>query len=330
MPGIPTSRDVAKLACVSQSTVSRVVSGKGNVSEETRRRVLEAAESLGYYVNEAARRMRTRRSRSIGIVLPSLYNPFYAESAHALYARAKQAGRIPLIQLTLNDPRSNQTIVKDLLGHRVEGLLMASTSSHDAYMRAYCADPVVPYVMYNRRLADGAGNWVVVDNKLGAVEVTNYLLARGHRDILFISGDTTYSTALDRLAGYREAMAEANLAPSIVHGNFDYGQTYQVMQRVLDNPEKRPSAIFAANDQMAFAVLDSLTHYGIHPKTDIAVVGFDDISWSSLRGIDLTTMSQRQDLMIQTALDGLLGLIDGSVSTVRQIIKPELVIRGTA
>ena len=330
MPGIATSRDVAKLARVSQSTVSRVLSGTGKVSEATRQRVVEAAESLGYYANEAARRMRTKRSDSIGVVLPSLNNPFYAETAHTLYDRAKQVGRIPLIALTLNNPAANQTIMKDLIGRRVEGLLLASISAHDAYMQAYCADPVVPYVMYNRRLVQGLGNWVVVDNKLGAIEATNYLLGQGHRKILFVSGDVTYSTAFHRLAGYREAMDRANLEPVVVYGNFDYARTYEVMQYVLDAPGRRPTAVFAANDLMALSVLDALSHRGIRPKTDIAVVGFDDISWSSLHGINLTTMSQRQDIMIQTALDGLVGLIEGSLSTVRHLIKPTLIVRGTA
>lgn len=331
MKKIATSRDVAKLAGVSQSTVSRVLSGKRNVSLDARKRVTEAAESLGYYVNQAARLMRTNHTGSIGIVVPSLNNPFYAETAHLVYAHARQRGRVPLLQVTLNDPTATQGIVRDLIGRRIEGLLMASVGAYDPFMRAYCEKPVVPYVMYNRRLSGAEGNWVVMNNFHGANQATEYLISLGHHHILHIAGDMTYSTAIDRLNGYHAAMQIANLTPDVVNGNYDYDTAYEMMSRILDRgSQRRPTAVFCANDVMGVAVVDVLWAHQIHPGKDIAVIGYDNTSLSSFRSINLTTVSQQQDVMIPRALEGLWALIEGRTTIVQSLIEPKLIIRGTA
>lgn len=330
---IATSRDVAKLAKVSQATVSRVLSGSTQVTPKTRQRVLAAAETLGYYVNETARSMRTQRSKSIGIILPSLINPFYAETAHTIYKHAKQSGWSTLIELTLNNPALNRGVVNDLIARRVEGLLLASVSAQNPYVETYFRDPVVPCVMYNRRLSQDIGNWVVLDNRKGARQATEYLLSQGHRDILFLSGDLAYSTAIERLEGYQDTMHQRNLRPRVIYGNFEYAQGYALVRETLDTlarERKLPTAIFAANDLMAFAAIDAMTDKEIRAKADIAVIGFDDISMSSRRGINLTTVSQRRDVMAKATLDALFQLIDQPHLVVRQLIEPQLIIRDTA
>ncbi len=331
MARMTTSRDVARLARVSQSTVSRVLSGKGNVRQETSERVMTAAQRLGYYVNETARSMKTKKSKSIGVVLPSLLNPFFSETAHSVYTYTKEHDRTMLIELTMDNPRAHQAVVKDLIGRRVEGLLLGAVSTGDTFMEEYCQHPVVPSVMYNRRLSKDIGNWVVSDNKLGSIMATTYLLTQGHRDILYVSGDMAYSTAVDRLMGYKFAMDNAGKKPRVVCGNYDYVQTFEVVGNVLDAEHfRQPTAIFAGNDLMALAVIGALTNRNLGPKSDIAVIGFDNISWPARRDINLTTISQRQDLMLKTALEGLFDLINGRTHTVRTVIKPELIIRGTA
>lgn len=332
MKRLATSRDVAKLAGVSQATVSRALSGGGNVSPETTERVLRAAESLGYVVNETARSVRTKRSGSIGVVLPSLVNPFYAETAHAIYDGARQAGRRTLIELTLNNAQQNRDVVMDLVKRRVDGLLLASVAAQDAFMKEYLKNPVVPSVMYNRKLTEDIGNWVVLDNKYGASQAVKYLLLQGHQRILFISGDILYSTGIDRLAGYLAAIEEAGHEPFVVYGNYDYIQSYEAVGHVLDEGRghELPTAILAANDVMAVAAIDALTDRGLKPKSDVAVIGFDDISMASHRGIRLTTVSQNQEIMVRIALEGLFRLIEGTVQVVRRVIPPELIIRNTA
>lgn len=330
---IATSRDVAKLAQVSQTTVSRVLSGHTHVSPATRQRVMQAAESLGYYVNETARSMRTQKSKSIGLVIPSLMNPFYAEIAHTIYKYAKQIGRSTLIELTLNNPALNRSAVNDLITRRVEGLLLASVSSQNPYIESYCREPVVPCVMYNRRLSQDIGNWVVLDNRQGARQATEYLIDQGHQKILFLAGDLAYSTAIDRLNGYRDTMRENDLEPSVIYGQFEYAQAYQIVTETLNQStttSRYPTAIFAANDLMAFAAIDAMTDKHIQPKSDIAVIGFDNISMASHRGINLTTVSQRQEVMARAAVDGLFRLIDQPDLVVRQLIEPLLIIRDTA
>ena len=284
-----TIKDVAQQANVSVATVSRALNGQPNVAEDVRRRVLAVAERMRYSPNPAARSLGSRRTQTIGVVLPELYGEFFSELMRGIAQVARERGLHLLVSSYHGNPREQGAALRAMPG-RVDGLLLMSPFVDGA--QALAAElPALPVVLMNPALALDGMPAIGVDNHGGAVAMMHHLLAAGHRRIAFIAGPADNFDARERLRGYHDALAAADqpLAPWVLEGGFDEASGARA-GRALVAAAERPDAVFAANDMMALGCLFALREAGLRVPQDIALAGFDDIPLSRYVHPPLTTM----------------------------------------
>ncbi|MCW3489413.1 LacI family DNA-binding transcriptional regulator [Dethiobacter alkaliphilus] len=326
-----TTKDVAKKAGVSQATVSRVLNNYHYVGEKTRRKVTEAIAELGYQPNEIARSMALQKTSTLGLIVPDLTNPFYSEISKSIISRAKEF-KYNVIVCNSDNSKALQDFYIDFLQQkRVDGIIMASVALEDENVEKMVRSGF-PCIFCNRRLAMKTANFVSSDNKKGAKLAINHLLEKGHRKIAFISGPQTFSTAVERFAGYKEALKEQGVpivAQFVRQGNYDKESGYHVTKELLALPE-RPTAIFASNDVMALSSMEAILDAGLQIPEDIALVGYDDIDMSGHRRIELTTVAQQKDEVGRLAVDKLIETIKGGTDKPYHVfLEPKLIIRNT-
>ncbi|MBL8382780.1 MAG: LacI family DNA-binding transcriptional regulator [Burkholderiales bacterium] len=332
-PGV-TSLDVARLARVSQSAVSRAFTPGRSVSAETRRRIMEAARALGYRPNAHARSLITGRSRIIGLVLSYLENLFYPVALEALARRLQRDGHHVL--LFVNQHPNADDLVDEILQYHVDGIVLAA-STLSSGLAQQCADAGIPVVLFNRVMAAGAAGAVSSvrsDNEGGGRALARFLAAAGHRRIAFIAGNEESSTNLERERGFRDGLAAAGLriwARGV--GNYDFDTARRAALEMFARPADRPDAVFVASDHMAFAVMDALRlELGLSIPDQVSVVGFDNVpqaAWGSYR---LTTYEQPVAPMIEATV-GLLEryLAGAGVPAAENVVVPgALVVRDSA
>lgn len=328
----PTLLDVAARAGVSRATASRVFNQHPHVRPDVRQRVLRAIQALGYRPDRVAQSLARRETRTVGLIVADITNPFYAETAKAIVEAARGRGYTVILCNTENLPRLQAEQIELLRQQRVDGIILGSVHLEDPPVEQLVATGF-PCVMYNRRLRSGAGNSIVLDNARGAEEVTRHFIALGHRQIAFVAGPRSFSTASERLAGYRRALRAAGLPwdPRLVRqGQFQMTLAYQVATDMLKG-SPRPTAVVAGNDLTALAVLDAATDLGLQVPRDVAVSGFDDTDIASHRTIQLTSVAQQKAEMGRLAVTYLLECIQDPErfrrNPVRHILPPTLVVR---
>ena len=329
-----TSVDVARLAAVSQSAVSRTFTPGASVSPATRSKVLEAARLLGYRPNAHARSLITKRSRIIGLVLSQLENLFYPLALQQLARALQQEGYHVL--LFLADGANSDDLVSEILQYHVDGIVLAATTLSSPLAQR-CCDAEIPVVLFNRVMAAGAPSAVSAvrsDNLEGGRAVANFLAQGGHRRVAYIAGQEESSTNLERERGFREGLAAHGLriwARGV--GNYDPAQAHEAALALFSGPGERPDAVFVASDNMAFPVMDALRQQlGLRIPEDISVIGFDDVpqaAWGSYR---LTTFQQPLPAMVEATV-GLLRkvLAEDAPSVGDSIVVPgRLIVRESA
>ncbi len=324
-----TSLDVAERAGVSQSAVSRVFTPGASASARTVEKVKKAAEELGYRPNVLARAMVSGKSRIIGLVVAYLENQFYP-AALELLSNALQAQDYHILIFTApNSTDGVDSVVADLMDYQVDGIIAASVSmSSPLAERANAAG--IPVVLFNRaQEGDGFSN-VASANRLGARQITEFLIAGGHERIAHIAGWQGSSTGRDRRQGFEEALATAGQKPfAIVDGMYKRDVAMECARQLLSG--ERPDAIFVGNDHMAFAVLDVMHEEGVVPGRDISVVGFDDVPQASWASYSLTTYRQPVNRMVEATVDLLLDQIEAGRTQPKKIeIEGELILRRSA
>jgi LacI family transcriptional regulator len=320
----PTSHDVARLAGVSQPTVSRALRDDPRVAPETREAVRRAAERLRYVPSRRGRSLSTRRTGQIGVVVSDLGNPFYPEVLRVLHAVLAEAGRGMLVHT------EQGALDERLLDGSVDGVVLTTTRL-DSTLPRRLADRGFPVVLLNREAADAAADACVADNRAGARLVADRLAALGHRRIAAILGPPTTSTGRDREAGLRAGLAAHGLAlPDALtrHAEFDFAQGRAAAAELSRHD---PTAIVCANDVLALGALDALHAAGARVPDEMSVVGFDDIAMASWSAFDLTTVRQGIDAMVRRAAAMLLERVDdpGARPPRRVVLPAELVLRGT-
>jgi DNA-binding LacI/PurR family transcriptional regulator len=326
-----TSFDVARLAQVSQSAVSRTFTPGASVSEATRLRVLDAAAKLGYRPNAHARSLITGRSRIVGLVLTYLENLFYPVALQHLAERLQGNGYHLL--LFVNDNPSADDLVTELLQYHVDGIVLAATTLSSALARS-CADANIPVVLFNRVMASGGGGSVSSvrsDNVTGGRLLARHLVETGHRRIAFIAGNEESSTNLERERGFREGLAETGQHIwARATGNYDFEQAKAAARQIFAPPGERPDAVFVASDHMAFAVMDTLRgELGLRVPEDVAVVGYDNVPQADWGAYRLTTVEQPVVPMIEATVRLLQQHIgEGSAQAAENVVVPvHLVVR---
>ncbi|MFD0915125.1 LacI family DNA-binding transcriptional regulator [Pseudahrensia aquimaris] len=324
-----TSADVARLARVSQSAVSRTFTRGASVSEDTRSKVMVAAKQLGYRPNALARSLISGRSGIIGIAVAYLDNQFYPVVIERLSRALQVEGYHTLLFMT--DPGDQDKVVQEILQYQVEGVVMASAHLSSS-MAQECADHGIPVVLFNRYVSSTPASSVTSDNIAGGRAVGRFLAQGGHERIAFIAGFELASTSRDREAGFYQGLAEEGMVchARAVGAYTSMGATDAA--RELFSRKDKPDAVFVANDHMAFAVMDVLRNdLGLRIPQDVSVVGYDDVPQAAWGAYDLTTVEQPADAMIAATKDILLEQIAaGAVSRRASVLHGELIIRGSA
>ncbi len=325
-----TSAQVAALAGVSQSAVSRVFTPGASASKETIAKVRAAAEKLGYRPNALARGLITGRTRMIGLIVAYLDNQFYPVALELLSRALQERGYHILVFMAENSTEKVAQVMGELLDYQVDGIITASVAmSNDLTSR--CAAAGIPVVMFNRGQDDLRLSEVTSDNVAGGRRVAEFLLAGGHRRIAHVMGWQGSSTGRDRAKGFAQAMEAAGVAPVAMIDGMYARETAAEVARGLFSGAEGPDAIFVGNDHMAFAVMDTLRfELGLSVPGDVSIVGYDDVPLAAWPAYDLTTIRQPVRRMVEATVDALIAQIEGDGEPRKLKIDGPLIIRRSA
>ena len=325
-----TIKDIAKVANVSYATVSRALSGISGVSEKTRSRVLKICEELGYTPNYMARSMVTKATNIIGLIVPDISNPFMSEMAFNIEQFARESGYHIMLCNSVNDVEQENKVFKLLMGRKVDGILLFPTSAY-SYNELETYLDKLPVIFVSENLSDFPASYITVDNLQGAAIGTEYLYSLGHRNILYFGRRVNHKLRYD---GYASVCKKYGLTPhffdspypadAIQHG-------YDMAKELFKANAKLPyTAIFASTDSNALGLLKAAEEVGIRIPEDISLLGFDNIPYSGLPKIMLSTVEQPYKLMATAAVDMLIDKISHpDFGYSHKILSPKLVVRNS-
>lgn len=324
-----TSKDVARLAGVSQPTVSRTFSGGEQVAPDTREKVLEAARKLGYQPNAIARSLITQRTNIVGIVMADITNPFYPNVLEKFIQRLQDIGR----QVLLFDVTPEQhidDIIPLVLQYQVDALVLTSATL-SSEMADECADRGTPVILFNRTVPGANASSVSCDNYGGGRLVADLFLDAGHQRPAYIAGKENTSTNIDREAGFTERLEERGVTDWLREpGEYTYDSGYAGAERLLrrDSP---PDAIFVANDIMAMGAIDAARDLDVPVPDAVSIIGFDDIPAADWSAYKLTTIRQPVNQMIERTVDVLQKRLESpNLAPVTEAIPGRLIRRDSA
>ena len=310
-----TIKDIARIAGVSTSTVSRALSGSKELSEATRERIVKICNEQGYRVNALARSLIRSRTNVIGLIVPEVTNPFYAEVSLGIETHARQLGYNVMLCNSQQDTKTTEELFGFLTSHQVDGIILANSHS-DAPRWIQQFAPHLPTVLLGTpaSLSGDEVNSVCVDN-----------LAGGR-----LAGSLTHQL---RLRGFMEVLGKEGLTPTVIENTADsssIGAGYE-LSRKLFNEGCPHTAIFAATDSLALGAMQAADEFGISIPDDLSLLGFDNIIYSSLPKITLSTIDQRKSLLAEAAVDILTQIIESDERDefTHRMIRPALIRRSS-
>jgi DNA-binding LacI/PurR family transcriptional regulator len=331
--------DIARAAGVSHSTVSRALRDSPLISEDVRERIQLLAREMGYTPNAIAQSLQTRRTNTIGLVVTSIADPFLIDVVKGVEEVARPASFSVFLSASHNDPEQELAVIETFQRRRVDGILVAA-SRVSRHHQEHLERTRVPTVLINSQAETETEreplHWAAVDDREGARLAVSHLLELGHRAIGYLGAGNRPRSNRQRLRGYQEALATADVAPddgwvAIASGkgaphqeDVDEGQT--LAPRLLD---AGVTAIFCYNDLTAIGVLLGCRERGVRVPEDLSVVGFDDIAMASYVTPPLTTVYQPKVLLGRLATELLLDLLDGRPARNR-LLSPTLVARASS
>ena len=323
-----TIKDVAKMANVSVATVSRVLNNSDSVTDKTREKVLHAIQELNYQPNLLGRNLRRSETRMILILLPTISNTFYSKVVKGMEDTGHRNGYNVMI-CTTNSEKQREEIYLNILKNKLADGVIFLAPEIDAQELSKIGKsfPVVQCCEYKEN-ADVPS--VSIDNEAAAYHAVQYLISSGHRRIGMISSNSTFISTVHRENGYKKAIQEAGIEwnPNlIVYGNYGFRSGLNKTRQLLDM-EDRPTAIFAISDMMAIGAIRAAQEKGLRVPDDVAVIGFDNVSFLSMIVPKLTTIAQPQYEMGAAAMDILLQRIKNETVQVQHIrMGYELIVR---
>lgn len=326
-----SSKEVAKEAQVSQTTVSRVMNNPEKVSPKTRKKVLEVIERLQYRPNSIARSLVNRKTYSIALLSGQLHNPFFAETTTSIVNFAKMSQFN--VNVHFENFGDNVSVYQDVLNQQVDGIILSSILYHDDVYNELVKQNI-PFIMFNRKHKN-AGNFVEMDNvqagKIGAQHLLNY----NHYNIAWISGPLTMSTFYGRYKGFKQQLENSKVMvddSNVLITDTSEEDISKQLLRLLAK-KNRPTAIFAATDSIAIYVIDILQRQGYNVPEDISVIGIDNINLSKHSSFQLSTVGINQEKNLgQIAIEYLIDLIEKnetSLGVIQETIETKLFDRGT-
>ena len=313
-----TLADIAREARVGTSTVSRVVRGGARVSPETLERVRAVIRKFDYQPNDAARILKGERTKTIGLIVPSVADSFFAICAEAAQEISRSHGFLLIVTCSNNDPRLELENLNKLVQRRVDGLLLAPATSRNEELVQILSRASIPVVSFDRPIHDSSIPSVVSHNYRGAKEATRHLISHGYKRIvcLGMKGEDSLYTNKERIRGYRTAMQEANLPPKIDVSINNYESAELALKAYLYgvNP---PDAIFALRNLVTIYVFEALHKLRVRVPKKVALVGFDDFQLASALQPAITVVKQEMELMGKMAAE----LLFEQLTIKRQSIK---------
>lgn len=329
-----TLADVADAAGVSVATASRVLSGSRPVGSDVAARVRAVAARLGYTVNGAARALRRRRTDIVGMVVPSILNPFFTSLVDAIEAALHDSGRQLLLCDARQDPALEAAHLRALVGRNVDGIVVNPCDSSASISAVARAAGLVPLVQLDRWVDVPGTDWVGMDDHRALRLVLEHLHASGARTVAFLTSELTNSSTVERVRGFRENAA--TLGMSVVPDGVGLGdfsvESGRIAAEALLARRDRPDAIVCADDLIAIGVLRACRDLGVVVPDDVQVTGIDDIEFGRYVSPTLTTLSQPTDRMAAEAvrlLSERAGLDGAAREGTRLALSPRLIIRET-
>ncbi|MGV9799163.1 LacI family DNA-binding transcriptional regulator [Mycobacterium sp. NPDC003449] len=331
-PKRATIMDVAARASVSKATVSKYLNASGAyyVSRTTRRRIEDAIAELDYQPNASAQSLATKRSNVIGVLVPSVANPFYAELVAGVEDVINSTGYTLLLGSSEEDAARELDVVNAMIRRRVDGVVVSAATVKDRWVRRF-VDAGIAVVVASRELSGPALDTVVIDNRGGGVLAARHLEEHGHERAMFLTGPLNVAPFRLRLDGFRAVYGDA---ADIVEATGNDLEIATAAAREMLGRADPPRAVFAATDTIALGVLSAADEAGLSVPDDLAVIGFDDIWVSRLPGIKLTTIDSKTRPVGRAAANMLTQQLEGagrdtSGRPQRMVLRSELVVRRT-
>ncbi len=326
-----TLEDIARMSGCSRSTVSRVINGDPNVSEQTRKRVMDVVDRLHFQPNLAARGLASGKTRVLGLVIPRGVSAIFTDPFFSLLIQGVTTACNSLdysVMLWLAEPEYERRTVQQILYNGlIDGVIVASMLMNDSIIEALL-EKRLPFLLVGRHPSNDQVNYVDVDNRSAAAEAVRYLARTGCRRIATVTGPQNMVSGLDRHLGYRDALSELGwpLDPDlVVESDFTDEGAYHAVNRLLPH---RPDAIFFHSDPMALGGMHALADAGWAVPGDVSVVGFDDLPTSTRYNPPLTTVNQPTQRIGMVAAEMLIDIIYHPDTQPRRILLPtELVVR---
>jgi DNA-binding LacI/PurR family transcriptional regulator len=323
----PSIRDVARVAEVSYQTVSRVLNNHPSIRPDTRQRVLDAMTQLDFRPNRAARRLATKRSFTIGVVVTvngSYCGP--SSSISAIEDAAREAGYSTLLASPRRmDAAALSEALEHLIGEGVEGIVVLAPQTRTAEVIATVGKPVPVVLMQSDQPSTSPG--LSVDNELGGALAARHLLGLGHRRLAMVAGPGDWSEAVARRRGFEGALAEAGVSTvAVAEGDWSAESGYDAFQRLVRHDF---TGIFCANDQMALGLIHAASDRNLAVPTDLSVVGFDDVPESAHYLPPLTTIRQDFEVLGRRSIQSLLAQVEGTSVSFDVPVRPSLIVRAS-
>ncbi|MED1512495.1 LacI family DNA-binding transcriptional regulator [Bacillus proteolyticus] len=323
----PTIYSVAEEAGVSISTVSKVINRTGNISERTRRNVLQVMDELNYHPSVVASALTGKQTKIIGLLIPDISNPFFAEVARSIEDRSYELGFHVMICNTDNDAQKEKKYLSLLTRQRIDGLIIAS-AFRNASLLENMVKQDVPVSLIASEIYNLSVNTVTVDDYKGAYLATSYLLSLQHRKIAIITEDAKSNQL--RLRAFKDVMKEEGIIVSrdyVVKTKATIQSGYESAKQLLRLPE-RPTAIFACNDLLAIGVMKVAKEEGLNIPEDLSIIGFDNTVLSTTTTPMLTTIAQPMKQMGTRVVEMLVEeMKHPKLCKKRLLLTPELIIR---
>lgn len=318
-----TIKDVAARAGVSFTTVSHVLNGTRRVSDDARQRVESAIAEMGYSPSAIARSLKTSETHVLGVLVPNITNPFFAELTRGIEDTCRQTRYSVFLCNSDDDPVRQGHYLQTLLERRVDGLLLAAAAGEAEALAQRLESARVPTVVVERSIAGLTADIVRVDQHAGAKLAVAHLLALGHRAIACLSGPSRFAVSQARVAGWREAMAEAGIATEpgwLLEGDFSAAVGHALTRELLARGDV--TAIFASNDLLAIGALRAAAEMGVAVPSQLSVIGFDGIDLGAYVYPTLTTVGHPIRALGETAATVLIERIASGPTDLREVVLP--------
>lgn len=326
-------KDVAKLAGVSEATASMALNNRIGINKDTKKKVLEAARRLNYVPSDIARGLTNKSTKNIGLVVPDIENPFFGSLTKYMDFYAKESDYSLILSISDESPEKEDKMINNLISKRVDGIVIVPTfTPRDSvpYLKSL-TEHHIPFIYSTSYYPGYEENCVFTDLEKGSYQLTKYLIDIGHRDIFMLTSEfPEIAFSVLRINGFKSALKEAGIDFNYcsIHccKRTDFNSGYATTKRILN--EAKPTAIIAINDLLALGAKQAILDLGYSIPKDISVAGYDDVLYSLLSDIPLTTVRQNIQEICKTTMEILISRIEKNTSfEFNRLIEPELIIR---